>query len=111
MKTRTLIQVLAVSVFLGCAALPMVAQDLGNIAAIVLQDVMAGKPFDTVLKDTGSDDVQLLIAIISGIEGDPNPNLSASEKAAYVKACQPYLVEATHRLAILQGKHDASRVQ
>lgn len=84
----------------SCANLPAVVSDIAAIVNVVITDIEAGKPFAQVLADTGSDDASLLIAIIQGIEGDPK--LDAATKAAYVKACAPYLLEAQVRVA---GEH------
>ena len=85
----------------GCSQLLPIAKDVADIADIVIRDVMAGIPFLQVLKDTGSDDAQLLIAIISAIEADPK--LDAPTRALYAKACAPYLTSAIH-LAAEQAK-------
>lgn len=81
----------------GCAQLAAVGQDIGNIASIVIADVMAGKPFAQILADTGTADASLLVAIIQAIEGDPN--LDAATKAKYVAACAPYLEQAKAMVA------------
>lgn len=81
----------------GCAGLLPIAQDVADITSIVIKDVMAGVPFLQVLKDTGSDDAQLLIAIISAIEADPK--LDAPTRALYANKCAPYLSSAMHLAA------------
>lgn len=92
---------LLMALIVACSNLPQIAADIGNIAAIVIADVEAGKPFSVVLADTGTDDATLLAAIIIGIEGDPK--LSATQKAAYATMCAPYLTQAT-QLAAAQHK-------
>jgi hypothetical protein len=83
---------LSLACVIACGNLPVVVQDIENIANTVLVDVMAGKPFAQVLADTGSQDATLLIAIITGIESDPK--LPAATRVAYAVACAPYLTQA-----------------
>jgi hypothetical protein len=78
---------------IGCANLPAIVQDIANIAQTVIVDVMAGQPFTKVLADTGTEDASLLVAILTGLVGDPNPS-NPAQAAAYKKACAPYLAQA-----------------
>ena len=90
-------------VLTGCAALLPIAQDVAEIAQVVISDVMAGKPFDTVLKDTGTDDAQLLVAVIGAILADPKTD--APTRALYAAKCRPYLDQAV----VLAARQRAAR--
>jgi hypothetical protein len=90
----------------GCAQLAAVGSNIGNIASIVISDILAGKPFDQILADTKSADAQLLVDIIYSIENDPM--LSPADKAKYVTACAPYLVQA-QTLAAKQAAEKTSK--
>jgi hypothetical protein len=87
----------------GCGAWLPVARDVADIADVVIRDVMAGKPFATVLGDTGSDDAELLVAVIGAILADPKTD--APTKAAYAAKCQPYLDQAK----VLAARQKAAR--
>ena len=76
----------------SCAALVPVAQDVAGIVQVVIKDVMAGLPFEQVLKDTGSDDAQLLVTIIGAILADPKADPATAK--VYAVKCQPYLDRA-----------------
>jgi hypothetical protein len=87
----------------ACAGLIPIAQDVASIVQVVAVDIKAGKPFEQVLIDTGSDDAQVLVAIIGAILADPKTD--APTKAAFAARAQPYLDQAT----VLAAKQRAAR--
>jgi hypothetical protein len=90
----------------GCAAWLPIAQDVAAIVQDVTRDVMAGKPFATVLADTGSDDAALLVAIITAIEG--SPKTGPQVRALYATKCQPYLDAAVALAARQKAAREGS---
>ena len=65
--------------------------------ATILADILAGKGYAQVLADVGAGGASLLVTVIQFITTDPN--LTPAAKAAYVKACAPYLVMAKAQVA------------
>jgi hypothetical protein len=98
--TRVLVLAMTLT---GCAALLPVASDVAGIVQTVVTDINQGKPFEQVLIDTGSDDAQVLVAIIGAILADPKTD--APTKAAFAARAQPYLDRAT----VLAAKQRAAR--
>jgi hypothetical protein len=87
----------------ACAGFIPIAQDVASIVEIVVTDINQGKSFEQVLIDTGSDDAQVLIAIIGAVLADPKTD--APTKAAFAARAQPYLDAAT----VLAAKQRAAR--